>query len=112
MLKVAGSYDVVHVHGCSQKNVPVAILARLLGKPIVLTSAHQRPGRAGRRQAPRRARILGADARRLVLCVSPDLCARWTAANLPADRVRLTPNGVDTSRFRPADAGERARAPA
>src|SRR6185295_51586 len=37
MLQAAGTYDVIHVHGFSQKNVPVAVLARLLGKPIVLS---------------------------------------------------------------------------
>jgi glycosyltransferase involved in cell wall biosynthesis len=107
MLKAAGSYDVVHVHGCSQKNVPVAILARLLGKPIVLslhTSGQDEPAVVKRRGALAYWALTRA---RLVLCVSPDLCMRWTAANLPADRLRLTPNGVDTDRFRPADAVER-----
>src|SRR5215467_10971512 len=29
--------DLVHLHGVSQKNVPVAVMARLFGKPWVLT---------------------------------------------------------------------------
>ena len=32
-----GACDVVHIHGFSQKNVPTTVLARLLGKPLVLT---------------------------------------------------------------------------
>ena len=107
MLKAADTYDVVHVHGFSQKNVPVAILARLLGKPIVLslhTSGQDEPEIVKRRGALAYWALRTA---RLVLCVSPDLCERWVAAQLPADRVRLTPNGVDTSRFRPADEDER-----
>ena len=31
------SIDIVHVHGFSQKNVPVALMARLFRKPTVLT---------------------------------------------------------------------------
>ena len=107
MLKAADTYDVIHVHGFSQKNVPVAILARLLGKPIVLslhTSGQDEPEIVKRRGALAYWALRSA---RLVLCVSPDLCDRWVAAQLPADRVRLTPNGVDTARFRPAAVAER-----
>jgi len=107
MLQAAGSYDVVHVHGVSQKNVPVALIARALGKPIVLslhTSGQDEPEAVKRRGALSSWAMRSA---RIVLCVSPDLCARWDAANPSADRARLTPNGVDTNRFRPADAGER-----
>ena len=107
MMKTADTYDVIHVHGFSQKNVPVAILARLLGKPIVLslhTSGQDEPEVVKRRGALAYWALRTA---RLVLCVSPDLCDRWVAAQLPADRVRLTPNGVDTTRFRPAAEDER-----
>ena len=107
MLNAAATFDIIHVHGFSQKNVPVAILARLLRKPIVLslhTSGQDEPDVVKRRGALAYWALKRA---RLVLCVSPDLCARWVAAKLPADRVRLTPNGVDTNRFRPADAAER-----
>jgi starch synthase len=40
--------------------------------------------------------------------VSPNLVRRCEEAGLAAAAVRLTPNGVDTSRFRPPSAGERA----
>src|SRR5262249_44641151 len=43
----------------------------------------------------------------LTMAVSPDLIARWRAAALPTDRIRLVPNGVDTRRFRPATAEQR-----
>src|SRR5262245_15796542 len=37
LLSVLPGKDVVHVHGVSQKNVPVAVMARLFRKPVVLT---------------------------------------------------------------------------
>src|SRR5262245_33589710 len=107
LLRARGTYDLLHVHGVSQKNVPVAIAARLLGKPVVLTlhtAGQDEPAAVGRRGA------LASWAFRspaLVMSVSPDLQARWRAAGLPADRIRLTPNGIDATRFRPADADER-----
>ena len=107
MLQARRTYDIIHVHGFSQKNVPVSILARLLGKPIVLTlhtAGQDEPDVVRRRGALAYWAFRSAD---LVLCVSPDLTARWRAAQLPAERVRLSPNGVDTTRFRPADADER-----
>jgi len=107
MLQAGRTYDIIHVHGFSQKNVPVSILARLLGKPIVLTlhtAGQDEPDVVRRRGALAYWAFRSAD---LVLCVSPDLTARWRAAQLPAERVRLAPNGVDTTRFRPAGADER-----
>jgi len=107
MLQTSRTYDVIHVHGFSQKNVPVAILARLLGKPTVLslhTAGQDEPALIKRRGLLPYWALKSA---KLVLCVSPDLRARSLDADFPAERVRLTPNGVDTNRFRPATADER-----
>jgi glycosyltransferase involved in cell wall biosynthesis len=106
MLMTARTYDLIHVHGFSQKNVAVSILAGLLRKPVVLslhTSGQDEPDVVKRRGRLAYSAFRSA---RLVLCVSPDLCAR-ASEHLPSGRFRLTPNGVDTQRFRPADAGER-----
>jgi glycosyltransferase involved in cell wall biosynthesis len=100
--------DLVHLHGFSLKNVPVTALARLLGKPVVLTlhTAGQDEPEVVRRQGGRLASwaFRSAD---LVLSVSPSLSARYHDAYPAADRARLTPNGIDTRRFRPADRVER-----
>jgi len=108
LLHARRRYGIIHVHGFSQKNVPVAILARLLGKRLVL-SLHT-AGQDEPRAAARRGRIASwaFTSPDLVLSVSPDLVARWDAEQLPQDRIRLVPNGVDTARFRPADDRERA----
>jgi glycosyltransferase involved in cell wall biosynthesis len=106
MLQAHRRYDIVHVHGFSQKNVPVSVLARLLRKPLVLTlhtSGQDDPDAVKRRGPLAYWAFSTAD---LVLCVSPDLQTRCGAAAVHAP-VRLAPNGVDTARFRPADPGER-----
>jgi glycosyltransferase involved in cell wall biosynthesis len=107
VLRASGACDILHLHGFSQKNVPVSVLARLLGKPLVLTlhTAGQDEPNVIRRRGP--LAYWAFKAADLVLCVSPELSARCLEASLPRDRVRLTPNGVDTSRFRPAARDER-----
>ena len=108
LLRASGTYDMIHVHGFSQKNVAVSLLARLLGKPVVLTlhTAGQDEPTVVRRRG--RLSAWAFESADLTMAVSPDLIARWRAAALPADRIRLVPNGVDTQRFRPASAAERA----
>jgi glycosyltransferase involved in cell wall biosynthesis len=106
LLQARRMYDVVHVHGISQKNVPVALLVRLLGKPLVLTlhtSGQDEPAQVRRRGPLAFWAFRSSD---LVLCVSPNLEAPCRT-DLPEARVRLVPNGVDTTRFRPADTDER-----
>ena len=108
LLQASGTYDMIHVHGFSQKNVPVSLLARLLGKPVVLTlhtAGQDEPSVVGRQG---RLAAWAFESANQTLAVSPDLVARWQAAGLPPDRIRLVPNGVDTRRFRPASAQERA----
>ena len=107
MLAAGRACDVVHVHGYSQKNIPVSLLARLLRKPVVLTAhtaGQDEPDAVARRGRLARWAFRSAD---LVLCVSPHLEARCRAA-FPGGRVRLSPNGVDTTRFRPAGPLDRA----
>jgi glycosyltransferase involved in cell wall biosynthesis len=108
LLQATRSCDIIHVHGFSQKNVPVSIAARLLGKRLVLTlhtAGQDEPDVVRRRGAVAYWAFRSAD---LVLSVSEELKARWCAADLPADRIRLAPNGIDTERFRPAGPVERA----
>jgi glycosyltransferase involved in cell wall biosynthesis len=100
--------DLIHVHGVSQKNVPVALMGRVLKKPVVLTlhtSGQDEPQVAARQGSLARWAFTSS---RLVLPVSPNLVRRCEEAGLPAAAIRLTPNGVDTSRFRPPSAAERA----
>jgi glycosyltransferase involved in cell wall biosynthesis len=106
LLRIGGDYEVVHLHGFSQKNVPVTAIARLLGKRIVLTlhtAGQDEPDVVRRSGAVAYRAFTSAD---LVMAVSPGLRDAYAAAN-PRARVRLAPNGIDLSRFSPASAEER-----
>lgn len=97
----------VHIHGISSKNVPVTWLARLFGKPVIVTlhTAGQDDPDAVRARSASAYRSLRAADR--VLSISPLLSERYRAAGLPADKLSPTINGVDTTRFRPADDREK-----
>lgn len=101
------AFDLVHLHGCSQKNVAVTVVARALRTPIALTlhtAGQDEPQIVRRRSRLGYWALTSAD---LVLSVSPYLSDRYRDAGLPEARLRLTPNGIDTKRFRPASASER-----
>jgi glycosyltransferase involved in cell wall biosynthesis len=100
--------DVIHVHGFSQKNLPVALAAKAMGKPVVLTlhtSGQDEPQAAAARGGLGDWAFRSA---RLILPVSPNLARRCEEAGIPSSKVRLTPNGLDLQRFRPASAAEKA----
>jgi len=100
--------DVIHLHGVSQKNVPVALMAKMTGKPVVLTlhtSGQDEPQAAAARGWLASWAFRSA---RLVLPVSPNLVRRCEDAGLPVSQVRLTPNGIDLARFRPPTVSERS----
>ena len=99
--------DVVHVHGISQKNVPVALMAKAMGKPVVLTlhTAGQDEPQVAAARGP--LADWAFHSARLILAVSPSLIRRCEEAGIPSSRIRLVPNGLDLTRFRPATAGER-----
>jgi glycosyltransferase involved in cell wall biosynthesis len=99
--------DVIHIHGVSQKNLPAALVARWLGKPLVLTlhtSGQDEPNVVRRRG---RMAYWAFMSPTLVLAVSPSLSDRYHEAAGAARVVMLTPNGIDTQRFRPANDAER-----
>lgn len=108
LLKVSRNFAIVHLHGFSQKNVPVTWLARLTGKRVVLTlhTSGQDEPEVVRRAGPIAYRsFLTAD---VVLAVSPGLRDAYLRAGVPSDRVRLTPNGIDTTRFHQVDTAIKA----
>jgi glycosyltransferase involved in cell wall biosynthesis len=101
--------DVVHIHGCSGKNVLVTLVAKLMGRPIVLSlhTAGQDEPEAIRRSG--RLSWWAFTSADLYLSVSPGLVAAYLAAGLPRPRIRQVPNGIDTDRFAPATLEDRRR---
>lgn len=107
-LRHAGAFEVVHLHGFSQKSVLVILLAKLLGKAVIITihtAGTDEP--EGVRRMGRLAYWCYLRADRF-LAISGAVAQNYRAAGLPESRLRVVPNGVDTERFRPAAAGERA----
>lgn len=98
--------DIVHLHGFSSKSMIVVALARLLRKKIVikLTSVgHDDPVSMRARGAALFRSFSAADR---FVAVSPRFKPLYEEAGLPSEKLRLIPNGVDLTRFRPANAGE------
>ncbi len=106
-LRLRHRFEILHLHGFSQKSVLLVFLAKLLGKRVVLkiTSAGQDDPLSVRERNPFFYRFYTqAD---LFLGVSPGVQERYEAAGLPSERFLLIPNGVDGARFRPAEPEER-----
>lgn len=107
LIRERGRFDVLHLHGFSQKTMVAIAVSRLLGKRVVikLTSVgHDDPvsmrarGAFAWRSYSRADRFFG---------VSPRFAELYAEAGLPAGRFRLIPNGVDLERFAPAPPDER-----
>ena len=107
LAQLRGRFDLVHLHGFSQKTLLVIAFARAFGKRVLikLTSVghddaatmHVKGGLAftAYQQADR---FVG---------VGPRFEAAQREAGLPMERFRMIPNGVDLDRFRPGDGAER-----
>lgn len=104
------SFDVVHLHGFSQKSILIVLLARLFGKRIILTiHTAEHDEAAGVKKlgwlaywAYRRAD--------LYVAISSRIAHNYLAAGLPKTKLRVAPNGVDVSKFHPASRAERDQA--
>lgn len=97
-------FDIVHLHGFSQKSVLMVVLARLCGKRLMITLTsvgHDDPVSMKQRGALTywayaRAEVFAA--------VSPRFRAIYETTSLPPSRFRFVPNSVDVDRFSPVDA--------
>jgi len=108
-LKLSGSFDIVHLHGFSQKSTLLVLLAKMLGKSIVLTlhtAGQDEP--AGVRARGRLAYWAYSHVD-LFMAVSPPLADRLEDAGFSASRVCRGTNGLDMARFHPAEPGDRIR---
>jgi glycosyltransferase involved in cell wall biosynthesis len=106
-LRTSGLFSIVHLQGFSQKSMLLVVLASLARKKVAikLTSLGQDdPVSMRRRGRIAFASYASAD---LFFAVSPGFVPGYDAEGLPRDRLRLMPNGVDITRFRPGSADER-----
>ncbi len=102
------AFDVVALHGFSQKSVLIVLLARLFGKRIVMTihtAGFDEPPAVRSMGTLAYWCYAGAD---VFMTVSPRLAQNYLAAGLPPERLWPVSYAVDLERFRPPAAGERA----
>lgn len=99
--------DVVHIHGVSTKNVMVSAMARLIGRPIVLslhTMGADEPGPIRKAGALMHQSFQAAAK---YLAVSNGLMEASLAAGVPPHRIEVVPNAIDVDQFQPAPAAEK-----
>ena len=100
-------FQIVQLHGISQKNWLLILLAKLLGKKVVwkMTSSGQDdPATLHRERVPAAAWLLRrADA---IVSISPSLTRSYQKSELPSQKLLEVPNGVNGNRFRPPQNAE------
>ena len=105
-IRLRGRFDVVHLHGFSQKSLLLIVLARLFRKKLVLkltSVGHDDPSSIRKRGRLAYWCYSRAD---LFVGVSPRLQQLFYSSGLPREKFWLIPNGVDLGRFRPGDQRE------
>lgn len=123
LAELRSGVDVVFVSGYRIMGLPAVITARMLGRRCVLKSDspgemsgeffraglapfHLQPTSLGVRVLvrSRNALLRAADA---FVAISTPIADEMRASGVPVDRTHYVPNGVDTTRFRPASHSER-----
>jgi len=102
-LRLRQEYDILHVHGFTQMNVTLAILARLTGKKIVYsvrTAGHDDPFSVANSSLGKFKKLFFSLADRII-CVSPGLYNLSKIYGIEEKRLFLIPNGVDITKYVP-----------
>lgn len=105
--RTASSYQVVHLHGFSQKSILIALLAKLFAKRLIVTihtAGQDDPDGVRKRGAIAYWTYRLADR---FIAISELMADNYRAAGLDLSKLRLCPNGVDTARFHGVTAAER-----
>jgi glycosyltransferase involved in cell wall biosynthesis len=125
LFRLRREYHLVLVSGFRIVGVPAMLVSRMLGKRVVLKADSQGEmsgaffaaglSRFGMSASSpvfrmfirlRNAVLRGADG---FVAISPDIATELTDAGVPLERIHPIPNGVDTSRFVPADSSAKAK---
>jgi len=124
LLRHRREFDVVHIHGVKVLSFPAVWLSRLGILPCVIKvdspmeiweeisdESLRRMGPLGARLRPRLRQVRASTLRRAdrFIAISSEIVDGLVNMGVPADRIARIPNGVDTDRFQPVTAAERAR---
>src|SRR5205807_2562473 len=96
----------VHLHGFSQKSILLVALGLIMRKRIGIKLTLIGDDDPQSMRARGRVAYWCYSCARVFFGVSPRFQTLYEASNLPRDRFRLIPNGVDLERFRPASVNE------
>jgi glycosyltransferase involved in cell wall biosynthesis len=106
LVRLVRRCDIVHLHGYSTKNVLVTIVAKAFRKPVVMslhTAGYDEPKVIEEHGSLALWSFMSAD---YYLSVSQGLVDAYLSAGMPAEKIRLVPNGIDIDRFSPANPAE------
>lgn len=104
------TFQVVHLHGFSQKSVLLVLLARLFGKRLVVTIHTAGSDEAAGVREQGWVTYWAYRQADLFLAISSRIAHNYLAASLPKTKLRLAPNGLDVHRFHPPSRQERQAA--
>ena len=96
-------FDVIDAHYIYPDGVAAVMLARRLGKPVVITARGTDVNLIADHRLPRRWIRWAVERAAGVVAVSEALAARLIDLGIAARRIRVLPNGVDLELFAPRD---------
>jgi glycosyltransferase involved in cell wall biosynthesis len=99
----ASRFDIVDAHYFYPDGVAAARVARRLGLPLVISARGSDINVIGEMTFARRSMLEAAHSADALIAVSDALAQRMQAIGMPAQRIRVLRNGVDTALFHPAD---------
>ena len=102
-------FDLIDAHYYYPDGVAAALLARWLGKPLVVTARGSDVNQIAGLALPRRMIRWAARVAAASVGVSAALAERLRSLGIPGERVQVLRNGVDTTRFFPVPQAEARR---
>ncbi len=109
MLAVGEDIDLIDAHYLYPDGVAAASLARRLGRPFVVSARGSDVNVIGQMPGPRARIVHAIEQSAGVIAVSAALRSALIGMGVPAERITVLRNGVDTELFRPVDRSEARR---
>jgi len=108
-IRSARDVDIVHIHGFSLRNSLAILMARVMGRPVVLKMSSY--GQDDPLSVKKRSKILWHlyNLANAYIAISPAFIEACKAAGIEKSKCHFVPNGVNTSRFCPVDPIEKIK---
>ena len=103
MLARGENFDLIDAHYLYPDAVAAAIIARRIGRPLVASARGSDVNLIGQLPGPRRRILRAIEESAAVIAVSAALKSALIGMGVPAERITVLRNGVDSELFRPED---------